>query len=147
MEDLVKKLPQPYKKVVDHISHTSVTAEACLELPQLRRFVGCDVHVDYFAKRTEAPVKTHRGQVLNEKSYVSGSHAVVNMGKMFFRALKGLLEWKWITSCKVPAGFCLEPTFSSQTCTFCEYLPGSVFLRERVPDYTSTVIVYLAGKV
>lgn len=73
IENLVDKFPIPGDLVVHLFSGTFAIAKECLELSWHRRFAGCDIKSGCFATSTDPLVEKYAGQVLNEKSGVSGS--------------------------------------------------------------------------
>lgn len=100
--------------VVDLLYGAFATSEACLELSQHRRFVGCEVHSDCSVASTEALVGTYTRQVLTGKSDVSVTDEVVVSCKMVVRALEVLRARKRMGSWKVPAELDLTQMFPSQ---------------------------------
>lgn len=64
-------------------------AKACMEIPQHRRLVGCDIDAHFFAARTEVLGETYARQVLNERSNISGTNEVVSA----YNAVARVLNW------------------------------------------------------
>lgn len=89
--------------MVDLFPVLLVTTNASLKPPRYCCFMGCKVHAERFAGRTEELIETYARWVSNEKSDISSSDHVVDACKIVFRALNGLRSKKWMRVWKVPA--------------------------------------------
>lgn len=106
MQEIVDEFSKPGRLVVNLVSGTFATANACLKLSWHRCFVGCKVGAECFAASTAVLAETYARQVLTEKSDASGTDEVVHACKIVVRELDAFWTRQRMRRWKVSDGLC-----------------------------------------
>lgn len=86
MMDIIARMTRPGDLVVDFTAGTFPVMKACMQLPQHRRFIGCDKDHHCVAAASPSVVFTFAKQIWNPSSDIEGNASVKEAARIFMEA-------------------------------------------------------------